>query len=251
MDLATLGGIIAGAGLVLGAILLGPEPSGFIDIPSIMIVIGGSLAALLIAFPMEEVLQAFKAGIKAFTSKRTSPAEVVDVMVKIAEISRREGILALEKTQTDNAILRKAILLIADSADHDLIRATVSIEIASMKKRHMIGISVFSKWGSLGPAFGMVGTLIGLVQMLANLSDPEAIGPAMAVALLTTLYGSLLANLICIPIAGKLNARSMQEELTLRIIFEGANSILENNNPKLVYEKLSSFLPPNERVDGR
>ena len=251
MDLATLGGILVGFGLVIGAILLGPDPSGFIDIPSVMIVLGGSLAAILISFPVEEVLQAFKAGVKAFTSKRISPAQVVDVMVKIAEISRREGILALEKTQTENAILRKAILLIADSADPVLIRSTVAIEIASMKKRHNIGITVFQRLGGIAPAFGMIGTLIGLVQMLSNLADPDSIGPAMAVALITTFYGALMANLVCLPISGKLKARSMQEELTLRIIFEGANSILENNNPRLVYEKLSSFLPPNERYNGR
>lgn len=251
MDLATLGGILIGFGLVVSAILMGPKPGGFIDIPSIMIVFGGSFAAILVTFPLEEVAQAIKAGIKAFTSKRTRPVDVVDVMVKIAEISRREGILALEKTQTENAILRKAIMLIADSADHDLIRATVAIEISSMKKRHNIGISVFQRLGSLSPAFGMVGTLIGLVQMLANLADPTSIGPAMAVALITTFYGSVLANLVFLPIAGKLRARSMQEELTLHIIFEGANSILENNNPRLVYEKLSSFLPPNERSNGR
>ena len=247
MDLATLGGIFTGFALVIGAILMGPEPGGFIDIPSIMIVCGGSCAAILVTFPLEEVMQAVKAGIKAFISGRTDLADVVDVMVKIAEISRREGILALEKTQTENAILRKAIMLIADSADHDLIRSTVAIEISSMKKRHNIGISVFQKLGGMAPAFGMVGTLIGLVQMLANMADPANIGPAMAVALLTTLYGSILANLVFLPIAGKLKARSMQEELTLHIIFEGANSILENNNPRLVYEKLSSFLPPNGR----
>ena len=251
MDLATLGGILVGFGLVVGAILMGPQPGGFLDLPSMMIVFGGSFAAILVTFPVEEVLQAVKAGIKAFTSRRNEPNDVVDVMVKIAEISRREGILALEKTQTDNAILRKAILLIADSADHDLIRSTVAIEISSMKKRHNIGISVFQRLGGLSPAFGMVGTLIGLVQMLANLSDPTNIGPAMAVALITTFYGSILANLVFLPIAGKLKARSMQEELTLHIIFEGANSILENNNPRLVYEKLSSFLPPSGRQHGR
>jgi chemotaxis protein MotA len=251
MDLATLGGILVGFGLVIGAILMGAQPGGFIDIPSMMIVFGGSSAALLVTFPVEEVFQAIKAGFKAFTGGRTRPRDVVDVMVKIAEISRREGLLALEKTQTDNPILRKAILLIADSADKDLIRTTVGIEITSMKKRHNVGISVFQRLGSLSPAFGMVGTLIGLVQMLTNLSDPSSIGPAMAVALITTFYGSLLANLLFLPIAGKLKARTMQEELTLNIIFEGANSILENNNPRLVYEKLSSFLPPSERADAR
>ncbi|MEG2172312.1 MAG: MotA/TolQ/ExbB proton channel family protein [Desulfovibrionaceae bacterium] len=247
MDIATLGGILSGFGLVLGAIFLGPQPGNFIDIPSVMIVFGGSLAALMVCFPFEEVKQAFRAAVKAFTSKGMPARDVVGTMVKIAEISRKEGIIALEKIQTTNPILKKATQLIADSADPDLIRDTVVIEIVSMKKRHNVAIAVFTRLGSLAPAMGMIGTLIGLVQMLANLADPTSIGPAMAVAILTTFYGAILANLLFLPLAGKLKARSMQEELTLQVIFEGAKSILENNNPRLVYEKLSSFLPPNER----
>lgn len=217
-----------------------------------MIVFGGTLAAVMVSFPFEEVKQAFRAAMKAFTSKGVPARDVVGTMVKIAEISRKEGIIALEKIQTTNPILKKATQLIADSADPDLIRDTVVIEIVSMKKRHNIGIAVFTRLGSLAPAMGMIGTLIGLVQMLANLADPTSIGPAMAVAILTTFYGSMLANLLFLPLAGKLKARSLQEELNLQVIFEGAKSILENNNPRLVYEKLSSFLPPNERkTDSR
>ncbi len=247
MDLATLGGMLCGFGLVIGSIFIGPEPGNFIDVPSIMIVIGGTLSSIFVCFPFGEVKQSFGAGVKAFTAKDAPVSEVVGTMVRIAEISRRQGIVALEKIQTENPILKKATQLIADSADPSLIHATVAIEIMSMKKRHNIGISVFTRLASLAPAMGMVGTLIGLVQMLANLADPSAIGPAMAVAILTTFYGALIANLLFIPIAGKLKARSMQEELLLLIIFEGAKSILENNNPNLVYEKLSSFLPPKER----
>lgn len=251
MDIATLGGILSGFGLVLGAIFLGPQPGNFVDIPSIMIVMGGTMAALMVCFPFEEVRQAFSAAMKAFTSKGMPARDVVATMVKIAEISRKEGIIALEKIQTTNPILKKATQLIADSADPGLIRDTVVIEIVSMKKRHNVGIAVFTRLGSLAPAMGMIGTLIGLVQMLANLSDPTSIGPAMAVAILTTFYGAMLSNLLFLPLAGKLKARSMQEELTLQVIFEGAKSILENNNPRLVYEKLSSFLPPKERKSDR
>ncbi len=247
MDLATLLGIFVGLGLVVGSILIGPDPIGFIDIPSMMIVFGGTSASLLVTFPLEEVRQGMRAVIKAFTSKRTQPNQVVEIMVKIADISRREGLVALEKVETGNPILRKATQLIADSADASLIQETVAIEISSMKRRHNIGIGVCQRIGSLAPAMGMVGTLIGLVQMLTNLSDPATLGPAMAVAILTTFYGALLANLVFLPIAGKLKARSMQEELNLLVIFEGAKCILENNNPRLVYEKLSSFLPPKDR----
>ncbi len=248
MDFATLIGIIAGFGLVIGAIAIGPEPGGFLDIPSSMIVFGGSFAAILISFPLEEVLQAFKAASKTFVTRKTAPSEVVNTMVKVAEISRREGLLALERIQTDNALLKKATQLIADSADAGLIRDTMAIEISSMRKRHGISISVLLYLGNIGPAMGMVGTLIGLVQMLTTLSDPSTLGPAMAVAIITTFYGAVMANLVCLPLAAKLKARSAQEELNLHIIFEGAKSILENNNPRLVYEKLSSFLPPRDRV---
>ncbi len=250
MDIATLLGIIFGFSLVLGSIFIGPVPGKFIHFPSMFIVFGGVSASILIAFPFEDVRQSLSAGFKAFSSKKSKPSEVVTTMVKIAEISRKEGFLALERIHTDNPLLKKATQLIADNAEPMLIHDTVAIEIASLKRRHKIGISVFQKLGALGPAFGMIGTLIGLVQMLATMDDPASIGEGMATAILTTFYGSLIANLIFIPISDKLKARSLQEELILFIIFEGAKSILENNNPKLVYEKLSSFLPPKERIHG-
>ena len=247
MDIGTLVGIILGFGLVFGSVLLGPEPAAFLDLPSVMIVFGGVFAATLISFPLEEVTQAFKASVKTLTNRRTMPSEVVDTMVKVAEISRREGLLALERVQTDNMVLKKARQLIADSADPGLINDTMALEIASMKRRHNISISVLSRMGGLGPAFGMIGTLIGLVQMLTQLSDPTTLGPSMAVAIITTFYGSMLANMVFNPLSAKLQARSAQEAMNLMIIFEGAKSILENNNPRFVYEKLSSFLPPKER----
>ncbi|BFR48185.1 motility protein A [Nitratidesulfovibrio sp. HK-II] len=251
MDIATFFGVLTGFGLVVGAIMMGPEPGKFFDIASVMIVFGGTGASILVTFPLEEVLQAVRGGFKAFGSKRVQAQDVVNTMVRIAEISRREGLIALENVQTENALIKKACQLIADNADPGLIRGTVAIEIASMKRRHNVSISVFNRLGGYAPAFGMIGTLIGLVQMLATLNDPSSIGPSMAVAIITTFYGALLSNLLFLPIAGKLKARSMQEELHLLIIFEGAKCILENNNPRLVYEKLSSFLPPKERKDGR
>ena len=247
MDLATLGGLVTGLALVLGAIVLGGDSFLFINIPGMMIVVGGTLAAICVAFPFEEVRQAFAAGFRIFASRKVSSTEVVDIMVRVADISRREGLLALENIQTENKVLKKACQLIADNADPAIIHDTLRIEISSMKRRHKIGQDVFKRLAAFAPSFGMIGTLIGLVQMLANLDDPGTIGPAMAVAILTTFYGSLLASLIFLPIAGKLNARTLQETLNLEIIFEGARSILENNNPKLVYEKLSSFISPKER----
>lgn len=247
MDIATLLGMVVGLALVTGAIMLGSSILQFVDVPSMMIVFGGSLASISVAFPFEEVIQAFYAGVKIFASRKVRPREVVDIMVKVAEISRREGLLALENIQTENAVLKKSCQLIADNADPGLIRDTLRIEIGSMKRRHKIGQDVFRGLANYAPAFGMIGTLIGLIQMLGRLDDPKALGPGMAVALITTFYGSMLSNLFFMPIAGKLNARTQQEILNLEIIFEGAKSILENNNPRLVYEKLSSFIAPRER----
>lgn len=247
MDLATLFGLISGLVLVGIAIVMGGDFRLFYDLPSIFIVFGGTLAAICVAFPFEEVIQAFYAGLKAFGSRKVKSKEVVNVMVKVAEISRREGLVALEHVQTENVVLKKACQLIADNADPEMIRAALAIEIGSMKRRHKVGQDVFRRLSGLAPSFGMIGTLIGLVQMLAQLNDPKAIGPGMAVAILTTFYGSMLSTLLFVPIAEKLRSRTAQETLNLEIIFEGAKSILENNNPRLVYEKLSSFLSPKER----
>ena len=251
MDIATIVGIVVGFALIMGAIIMGGEIGLFFNLPGMMIVIGGSIAAICVTFPPEEVIYAMGGGMKVFAAKRVKPQEVVNTMVRIAEISRREGLVALENIQTENAILKKACQLIADNADPDIIRDTVMIEISTMKRRHKIAIDVFKRLGGFAPAFGMIGTLIGLVQMLADLSDPDSLGPAMAVAILTTFYGALVANLIFNPMSGKLRARAMQEEVHLNIIFEGAKSILESNNPRLVYEKLSSFIPPKDRKSAR
>lgn len=251
MDIATFFGIIAGASLIFGAIFLGGALDTFINIPGFMIVMGGTLAAISVNYPLHEIVQAHLAAYKIFTSRKVREIDVVNTMVKIADISRREGLLALENIRTENKILKKACQLIADNADPLMIREMLAIEIASLRGRHHIVQDVFKRMGTYAPSFGMIGTLIGLVQMLAALHDSANIGPAMAVALLTTFYGAMLASLLFLPMAGKLRSRSQEEILHLYIIFEGAKCILENNNPRLVYEKLSSFVPPKERRYGR
>lgn len=250
MDIATLLGLSTGIGLVLSAIFMGGSLIQFIDMPAVMIVLGGTLAATCVCYPIEEVVQAFSAGIKIFASRKVAAQEVVQVMVRIAELSRREGLVALEHIRSENAVLKKACKLIADNAGPKIIHDTLRIEINSMKRRHQIGEMVFKSLGTFAPAFGLIGTLIGLVQMLGRLNDPKTIGPAMAVALCATFYGALSANLFFLPIAVKLRARTQQEVLNLEIIFEGAKCILQNNNPLLVQEKLSSFVPPRERTNG-
>jgi chemotaxis protein MotA len=248
MDFATLIGLITGIGMIITAIMLDGSLLQYLDAPGALIVFGGTLAAICVSHPVEEVIQAFNAGFKIFSSRKVTAQEVVNVMVRVAEISRREGLVALENIRTDNAVLKKACKLIADNAGPQLIQDTLRIEIHSLKRRHQIGETVFRSLGSFAPAFGLIGTLIGLVQMLARLNNPKALGGAMAVALLATFYGALSSNLLFLPVAGKLRARTQQEVLNLEIIFEGARCILQNNNPMLVRDKLMSFVPPKERT---
>jgi chemotaxis protein MotA len=247
MDFATILGIFSGLALILGAIFSGGQMQTFVSIPSVMIVVGGTLAATLITFPLNEVLHGFRAAKQVFTQKKVNPNDVVRLIIQVANLSRRQGLVALSKVKTDNPVFKKALNLIADGAPEELIRQTLRIEIDAMRQRHGLAQEVFKRMGAYSPAFGMLGTLIGLVQMLATLDDPSTIGPAMAVALITTFYGSFLASLFFLPVAGKLKSRTQVEIINLEIIFEGALSILENNNPMLIYEQLSSFIPPAMR----
>jgi chemotaxis protein MotA len=247
MDFATILGIFSGLALIFGAIISGGQMQTFVSIPSVMIVVGGTLAATLITFPLTDVLQAFQAAKQVFAQKKVNPNDAVRLIIQVANLSRRQGLVALSKVKTDNAVFKKALNLIADGAPEELIRQTLRIEIDAMRQRHGLAQEVFKRMGAYSPAFGMLGTLIGLVQMLATLDDPSTIGPAMAVALITTFYGSFLASLFFLPVAGKLKSRTQVEIINLEIIFEGALSILENNNPMLIYEQLSSFIPPRLR----
>jgi len=251
VDIATLSGILAGLGMALGAVFPGPSPGSFVVLPSLIFVLGGTCAAILLTFPAQNVWRAIRAGIRALTAKSIPARDAVAVMVHLAEISRKEGILALEKIQSSNPILKRAAQLVADNADPDLIRDTLDIEILSLRRRRDINIAVFSRLAVCAPAMGMLGTLTRLLQMLTVPNIPDASGPGMAVALTATLYGCLLSILVFLPIVSKLKTHGMQEEYRLNIIFEGVNCMLENNNPKLVYEKLSSFLTPKERSSVR
>ena len=249
MDIATIIGIFSGLALIFGAIMSGGQVQTFVNIPSVMIVVGGTLAATLITFPLGEVLQAFQAAKLVFTQKKVDPNDVVRLIINVANLSRRQGLVALSKVRTDNPVFKKALMLIADGAPEELIRHTLRIEIEAMRQRHATAQDVFKKMGAYAPAFGMLGTLIGLIQMLGTLDDPKTIGPAMAVALITTFYGSFMSSLFFLPVAGKLKSRTQVEIINLEIIFEGALSILENNNPLLIYEQLSSFIPPRLREE--
>ena len=247
MDLGTLIGIVVGNSLILSAMLMGGTIDMFVDVAGLMIVFGGAVSACLMAFPMKDVIAAFKAAMFCMTADKMEPNAMVATMVDLCTVTRKNGLVALSKMKFEEDFLRKAANLIADGTKEEIIRETLTIEIDAMKQRHGVIQDVFSKLAAYCPAFGMIGTLIGLVQMLANLSDPSAVGPAMAVALLTTMYGAMFANMLWNPICAKLASRTMTEVINLEITFEGACAILQEGNPMTVYEKLSSYIPGRER----
>ncbi len=251
MDTASLIGILSGLALIISAIYIGGDFQNFINVQGMMIVFGGTIAATLITFQFKDVIGAFLAAFFVFSEKKVDPNDMVETMIELCTISRRQGLIALSRLEIEDDLLRKACNLIADGSKEDLIRDTLNIEIESMKQRHFIIQDVFRKMALYAPSFGMMGTLIGLVQMLRQLSNPETIGPSMALDLLTTFYGMLLATLFFLPIAGKLKDRTLVEVINLEIIFEGAISILEDNNPIFVYEKLSSYIPAKKRRPRR
>ena len=247
MDLASFVGIISGLFLIVSAIVLGGDVHNFYNIPGIMIVLGGTTAATLLTFQFKDVTTAFKAAWMVFLTEKSDPNDMVVTMLRLCNISRRKGLLGLSDVKTKSPFIRRVCNLIADASDEEVIRATLRTEIESMKLRHFIVQDVFKRMAVYAPAFGMLGTLIGLIQMLSKLSEPETLGPAMAVALLTTFYGSLLATMIFLPIAGKLRSRTMLEVINLEIAYQGAVSILQDNNSLSVYEKLSAYIPKAQR----
>jgi chemotaxis protein MotA len=247
MDFASLIGIFSGFALIITAIFLGGEAEAFVNVPGMMIVLGGTIAATLLTFPLKDIVTAFKSAFIVFTTQKQQPDQLIHTMLQLTQISRRKGLLALSDIKTNSPFLKRSCNLIADASDEQMIRHVLRTEINSMKARHYNVQDVFKKMATFAPAFGMLGTLIGLIQMLSQLDDPTKIGPAMAVALLTTFYGSLLATVVFLPIAGKLKSRTMMELINLEIMFEGAICILQDNNQLSVYEKLSSYLPRKQR----
>lgn len=249
MDIATIIGLLLGVGLLGSAMSMGAGGlSSFVDFPSILVVIGGTTAGTLVMFPLAAVMSSFKTLMKTFVHKPQSTAEIIGTMVKLAAKVRKEGVLALEKEKVDDLFLGKAIRLLVDGIDQATIRSMLDNEISAIQERHYNGAQVFEQIGTLAPAFGMIGTLIGLVQMLQSLSDPASIGPSMAIALTTTLYGALIANLLAIPFAKKLTIRSKEETSLKELIVEGVISMSKKENPNLMKAKLNVFLAPTIRI---
>ena len=253
MDIASLAGIILGFAMVIFGIVSSADVSAikdsFVDIPSIIITIGGSLTGLLGANKLKDFLAGFKSIKLALKENTTDPGEVISNIINLANVSRKEGLLALEEAAggIDDPFLKKGIMLVVDGTDPELVRGILETDLSCVEARHKKNIGFWLKWAELGPAWGMIGTLVGLVNMLKNLNDPSSIGPQMAVALLTTLYGSLIANWLCNPIASKLEVNNANEIMMKEVTVEGLLSIQAGENPRVIEEKLKSFLSPSAR----
>lgn len=247
MDIATIIGLIGGTVLVLSAIALGGSAIIFLNIPGLLIVAGGTLATCFIKFSMVEVINSIKVAMKAFTFKMEPPETIIEQMLSYSKIAKKEGMIALEKEKPKDTFSAKALQYLSDGFDEENIEHMLKKDIRQTIQRHTTGQSVFKGMGASAPAFGMIGTLIGLVQMLASMDNPASIGPAMAVALLTTLYGALIANLVCLPIADKLLFRTQQEQEKNSIILEGTLGICRGSTGMVLEEALKIYLSPKER----
>lgn len=253
MDIASLIGLIMGfLMLVYGIISNHADIMTYLNFPSAIITFGGALFATMLSYSMQDFLNSMK-GIKLiFKTSSMNTSEMIKSIIDLSNVARKEGLLSLEEAAADldEPFLKKGILLIVDGTDPDLVRGIMETELVSIEARHKTVISFWEALASMGPAWGMIGTLVGLVNMLNNMSDPNSIGPQMAVALITTLYGSLLANWICTPIAMKLKTNNSEEYRLKEILIEGLLSIQAGENPRVIEEKLKSFLAPKDRTSS-
>lgn len=250
MDLGTIIGLGAGfAVVVIGIITGGGNLIRFVNISSVFITIGGSFSALLVSAPLSRVLGLMRYFSLAIRTPNYEEERIISQLVTFSEKARREGLLALEDDmeEVEDDFLRKGIQLVVDGTDPDIIKNILYNELDQIQGRHAVGIKIFDDWGKLAPAFGMIGTLLGLINMLANIEDKSAIGSGMATALITTLYGAFLANLVFIPIRNNLTDKDNAETLVKEIMIEGILSIQSGDNPRILEEKLLSFLPPARR----
>ena len=248
MDLATLLGLIGGLAFVVMAMILGGSIMMFVDVTSILIVVGGSVFVVLMKFTMGQFFGAAKIAGKAFMFKADEPEDLIAKIVEMADAARKGGFLALEEMEISNSFMQKGIDLLVDGHDADVVRAALQKDIALTDERHTQGTGVFRAFGDVAPAMGMIGTLVGLVAMLSNMDDPKSIGPAMAVALLTTLYGAVLSNMIFFPIADKLALCRDQETLNRRLIMDGVLAIQDGQNPRVIDGYLKNYLNESKRA---
>jgi chemotaxis protein MotA len=250
MDIATVLGIISAFGLVIGSIAMGAGLGAFINVPSVAIVVGGTIGATLIAYPLNEVLGVMGVIKNAFFSKVRAGGDMIPLLVDFASKARRDGILALENAikDVDDLFITRGVQLAVDGQEPESIEGILQTEIDKVRSRHKKGVDIMTTMGTFAPALGLIGTLIGLVGMLQNMSDPNSIGPQMAVALLTTFYGAIMANLIFNPLASKLRGRSEDEIESKELALEGILAIAAGDNPRVVEQRLHAFLRPAKRT---
>ncbi len=244
MDIATLIGMVLGFVLLVGSILLGSPITSFINYPGLAIVVGGSIAAALVSERLANCIGAVKVAIKAFKDSSPQIEQTITQVGELSAVVRKEGLLALENQEINDALLARGVRLAVDGVPNEEIQQTLRAELISLRARHKRGQKLFRFLAATAPAMGMIGTLIGLVQMLRALDSPSAIGPAMAVALLTTLYGAVMAFMIFGPIAEKLEQRTNEESANMQVVIEGIDSILKGENQRLAEEKLQGYLAP-------
>ncbi|MDJ0652732.1 MAG: flagellar motor protein PomA [Xanthomonadales bacterium] len=247
MDLATLLGILGAFGIITAAVITGGNALGFLNLPSILIVVGGTSLVVLSRVTLAQFLGAFKVAMKAFLHKGQAPEELIHEAVTLAKIVRKDGILAIEDKPISHPFFAKGINMCIDGQDTDVIKHCLANDINLTIQHQSAGADMFSATGDVAPAMGMIGTLIGLVQMLSSMEDPKSIGPAMAVALLTTLYGAILANAFALPIAAKLKLRSREESLNKKLILESISGIQSGTHPKVLEQMLINYLPQEQR----
>jgi len=249
VDIASIVGFILAYVIIGGAIAIGGPFMIFVNVPSILVVVGGTFAVTLMRVTLGNFLGSFKIGLKGFFYKLDAIQGLIDESVELANIARKEGILALEGRDISNAFLERGIGLCIDGHAPEVVKNLMSKDINMSIDRHTIGADMFKAMAIYAPAMGMIGTLIGLVQMLSNMSDPAAIGPAMAVALLTTLYGAVIANAFASPLAEKLILISGYEKNNKNLILESIAGIQEGTNPRVLKQLLDAYLPESKRQE--
>jgi len=249
VDVATFIGIIVAGSLVVSAILMGGSGAWFVNYPALMIVVGGTIGATLLNYPLSEIMSVFGIAKNAFLHRSQSANKLIDIIVNFAKKARKEGILSFESQlkEIEEPFLHKGLQLAIDGMESKAIDDIMTTEMQFVEERHKLGAEIFSTMGAYAPAVGMLGTIIGLIQMLMQMDDPSRIGAPMAVALLTTFYGVIFANLIFLPIAGKLKTRSRQEILLKQMVIEGVMAIQAGDNHRIVEQKLKAFLSPKVR----
>jgi chemotaxis protein MotA len=243
VDIATIIGLIGCSAVLVWSISLGPGFRIFYDFPSVILVLGGTFFVVCMKFNIRQVPETIKVALNAFFKRLDKPEDLIAVISMLAKKAKKDGALSLENVQVDNPFIKRGIMMVADGYSVDVIRDLLTKEKDSMISRHVMGQKIISTIGDAAPSMGMIGTLVGLVQMLANLNDPSTIGPAMAVAILTTLYGAVISNMVALPIVDKLILRSEEEETNYNLMIDGVCGIAGGLNASIVQEYLREYLP--------